>query len=361
MYIISFQALNLLVCTISFDLFCFSGKSDDELLSYVWEQYNQIMNTTQCFDSSHPLYDIKNKILNVLNSVTDASFEEILETNNDTCDVIDSEDFLHLFENNVKVTATYNKKILSSMKRSPSFVLTDTALTASDEIIYISSMSVRYLALCRFYDSEDENNHEKGDSEQELIVDKLKKLFSTEDESLHEVSSEIMVEYDDSKIPTWTNSSDVAHLARSKCQVKRKSDLEQDSAECLCKPLCRGYLRNDARIGSLQRMPMEFFDKNTVKVFHISSSVAVVSGCIKREILRFTAHRHGWLILVNLDIISMIQYNITDIRLLSSCNIQWERQSKKISEVSSDYRLWPFVATIYLYVVVRCHWNPLQC
>ena len=308
-------------------LSCFSGKTTDALFSYVCKQYGNIMSTTaRCFVSGHPSHDLKNTILSMLNSVAGRSFEEILEKN-------DSEDVQQ--DDGVgetDSTVTYSNRILSAMNKSSSFVLTGAALTMPEEVTCESNISMRYLVICRFYDNEGENSLGKVDSEKQEIMDKLKKMFSNEHDYFHEVDSETNT---DSKI--WTNSSEVAHLARNKCQLKRRTEAAQSAdhaqSNCTCESLCQRYLRNDARIESTQRMPMEFFYQGTVRVFKKHSTVVIICGCPKQEVLKLTGHKHGCLILVNLDVLAMVRHNISDIRFLSSAFLKWERKSTVAQEV----------------------------
>ena len=303
----------------------------DAIMSCVFKQYGNISNALGV-SSGHPLYHLKNKILSMLNSVTGTSFQEILD-NNDSEDVqkddkvADTADFLCGYE--TKVAVTCNNKIFSAMNKSSSFVLTGNALNIPDEITCESTVSMQYLVICRLFDSKGENNLEKVDSEKQTIVDEIKKMFSNEHDCFLEVDSGKKVTNIDSKIATWTNSSDVAHLARNKCQLKRKADLEHyaDQSKCTCERLCRRYQRDDARVEITKRIPMEFFDQGTVRVCKKRSTVFIISGFPKQEVLDLTRNSFGWLILINLDALAMLQYNISDVRFLSSPHLKWEQKS----------------------------------
>ena len=340
-------------------LCCSSGKTMDAIMSSVCNQYGDI---TRAWDllSDHPLHYLKNKILSMLNSVSGTPFQEILG-NNDGEDVQQDDrvtnDAEHLLGYKAEVTVTCNKMILSAMKKNSSFVLTGTALTIPDEITCESTVSMRYLAICRFYESGGENNVEKVDSEKQKILDEVKKMFSNEDDYFIEVDSGKKVTNIDSKISTWTNSSDVAHLARNKCQLKRKADAEQCTnriqSKCTCESLCQRYLSpDDTPVQTAQRIPMEFFDKSTVTVFKKRSTVFIISGFPKPEILDLTKNRHGWLILVNLDALAVVQYNISDIRSLLSVHLKWERKgvvTQKVRRIKKRARwsqIWVELFTI---------------
>ena len=321
-------------------LCCFSGKTSDELLSCVCNHYGNVIRNAWRTASSYPVHDLKNTILSMLNSVADTSFEEILE-NNDGADVQKDDGITNNEDCPLRceadITVSYNKRILSAMKKSSSFVLTGAALALPEEVTHESNISMRYLAICRFYDSEGENNVGKAGLETQEIVDELKKMFLHEHDLIYEVDSEMKDANIDSKISKWTNSSEVAHLARNKCQLKRKADAEQSAdhtqSKCTCERFSRRYLRSDARIESAQRMPMELFDQSSVRIFKTRSTVVIICGFPKQEVLKLTGHRYGWLILINLDILAMVQYNMSDIRFLSSRYLKWEQKSVVNQEV----------------------------
>ena len=317
--------------------FCFSEKTTDVLLTHICKHHGDILSNAWRIASGNPLHDLTNEILSILNTVDGTSFEEILENNvsenlqaeDGTSSVLDAE---------TMIAVNHENKILSALNKSSSFVLTDAALPELEEITDESNITMRYLVVGRSYDSEHEDELRKADLEKQEILDKLKNMFSNEHEHMHDFDHQVTVtNTDDSKISTWTNSSEVAHLARSKCQMKRKTDGKESAnhcqANCTCETLCRRYLRDDPRIDSTQRIPMEFFDQNTVKVLKKRSAVAIICGCLEQKVLKLTRYRHGWLIFINMDVLAMVRHSISDIRILSSAHLKWEQKSRITQKV----------------------------
>ena len=298
----------------------FSGQTTNALLSYACNQYSYFINTPWCSTvTDHPIQDLKNTILVVLNNVTDTSFEEIQQNN------VDETGRGCLFGYKTGYEVNYNTKILLAITKTPSFILTGTSLTICNEITNKSSVVMRYLAICKLYDCSDETYLEKAVPEEKEILNKLMKILFIEQEYVSEVDSERTTKCINTnpKELTWTNSSEVFHLARSKCQLKSKADLDSN-VKCTCETLAHAFLRNDTRIGCAQQMPIELLDQKTIKQLKISSTVVGVSGHLKTEILRDTEHTYGWLIFINIDALAMMRYNISDIRMLSSVHLKWK-------------------------------------
>jgi hypothetical protein len=82
---------------------------------------------------------------------------------------------------------------------------------------------------------------------------------------------------------------------------------------------------------------MEFFDQGTVRVFKKLSTVFIISGFPKQEVLDLTRNPFGWLILINLDALAMLQYNISDVRFLLSPHLKWEQKSVVTQKVHTPY------------------------
>lgn len=309
----------------------------DSLLTYICKHYDGVLNNAWRIASGNPLHDLTNEILSMSNAVDGTSFEEMLENNVSENIQAENGGTSSVFDGEAKIRVSHNKRILSAINKSSSFVLSAAALPKLEEITGESNISMRYLMIGRSYESEQEGELKKADGEKQEMVDKLKNLFSNEREYVHEVNSQV-TSAEDLKISAWTNSSEVAHLARKKCQVERTVEESSNhcQAHCTCETLCRRYLRNDAPIKSAQRIPMEFFEQNTVQVFKKRSTVLIICGCLQQEVLKAMGYRHGWLILINMDVLAMVQHNISDVRVLSSTLLKWERKVTILLNVFSN-------------------------
>ena len=310
----------------------------DSLLTYICKHYDGVLNNAWRIASGNPLRDLTNEILSMSNAVDGTSFEEILEN------IVSSENLQAEngstssgFDGEVMIRVSHNNRILSAMNKSSSFVLSAAALPKLEEITDESNISTRYLMIGRSYEGEHEGELKKADVEKQEMLDKLKNLFSSEREYVHEVNSQV-TSAEDLKISAWTNSSEVAHLARKKCQLERKVEKSSNhcQAHCTCETLCRRYLRNAAPIKSAQRIPMEFLKQNTVKVFKKHSTVVIICGCLQQEVLNAMGYRHGWLIFINMDVLAMVLHNISDVRVLSSTLLKWERKVAILFNVFSN-------------------------
>lgn len=319
------QKITRYFLTLIYSLCCFSGRKTNELLSYVFHECGKILSTEGCFASDHPLHDLKNEMLSILHNVTGRRFEELLEH----CDGTAGSDwgFLPGFESHKPVA--YRKSIFSAMKKSSSFVLTDAALTVPEEITRESTVGMRYLVISRFYDSEGEINLSKMGLDKQRILDALKKMLSNDHYEC--VKEGDLSSSTASQLPFWTNSSEVAHLARNKSRLKRKTDSKPNSESielnCTCETLAQRYLNNIAPIRCSLGLPLEFFNTDTLQVLKKRSNVVILCGSVKQEVLELTEHKQGWLMLINLDVFAMVRYKISDIRLLSSVHLKWEQQS----------------------------------
>ena len=310
----------------------------DSLLTYICKHYDGVLNNAWRIASGNPLRDLTNEILSMSNAVDGTSFEEILEN------IVSSENLQAEngstgsgFDGEVMIRVSHNNRILSAINKSSSFVLSAAALPKLEEITDESNISTRYLMIGRSYEGEHEGELKKADVEKQEMLDKLKNLFSSEREYVHEVNSQV-TSAEDLKISAWTNSSEVAHLARKKCQLERKVEKSSNhcQAHCTCETLCRRYLRNAAPIKSAQRIPMEFLKQNTVKVFKKRSTVVIICGCLQQEVLNAMGYRHGWLIFINMDVLAMVLHNISDVRVLSSTLLKWERKVAILFNVFSN-------------------------
>ena len=310
----------------------------DSLLTYICKHYDGVLNNAWRIASGNPLRDLTNEILSMSNGVDGTSFEEILE-NIVTSENLQAENggTSSGFDGEAMIRVSHNNRILSAINKSSSFVLSAAALPKLEEVTDESNISMRYLMIGRSYESGHEGELKKADVEKQEMLDKLKNLFSNEREYVHEVNSQV-TSAEDLKISAWTNSSEVAHLARKKCQVERKVEKSSNhcQARCTCETLCRRYLRNAAPIKSAQRIPMEFLEQNTVKVFKKRSTVVIICGCLQQEVLKAMGYRHGWLIFINMDVLAMVQHNIPDVRVLSSTLLKWERKVTILFNVFSN-------------------------
>lgn len=301
----------------------------------------------------HPYYHTKKKILEIAVSVTQTMFEEI--RTNKYCEEMppnsaSNKDNLSSFE--------CKSTILSAMKLKTSFSLTATALNVLEEITCDSNIYTKYLFLCKFYNHEDFTVMKK---QKEEVVKRIKNVFSRSDKYLKEFgANELLYEKCDLIVQNWINSSDVAHKSKRKYHMKNGLDIERmhHKSSCSCRKLCEHYL-DETSCTSYEtgELPLELLDKLSLLGLQLHRHLFLVSGFLTQEVLTSSGNKLGWLIIVNLDIGAMLLNNLTDIRLLSSPNINWIKLPPVEASVSRFFFMEViqfFIQTINFPTIILC-------
>ena len=307
-----------------------------------------------CYDVSHPLHHLKQEIQDNLTSLAEqlqTSFEEIDYTSKEdyknTREIDYSWSGAASLEHFVQDTNKRNQKILSALKNHASFVLCDTTLIIPEEITHASHIIKNELIIGRLFDKTEECcDSLKADSELQVVLKSLLALFSSSDECEqgHELQSSVdkMVDTTDPEIPTWTNSSQVAHLAKRKRPLKSETNPEESFTSnksqivCNCPTLCQRYLSKDALLDCQQLAFSKLVQRETLEISKIGSTVVMVTGLLSPENLKKSGidkNKHGWLIKVDLGAVAMVRYQISDIRLLWSSCAKIERRNTLTSKV----------------------------
>ena len=223
----------------------------------------------------------------------------------------------------------------------------DTTLIIPEEITHASHIIKNELIIGRLFDKTEECcDSLKADSELQVVLKSLLALFSSSDECEqgHELQSSVdkMVDTTDPEIPTWTNSSQVAHLAKRKRPLKSETNPEESFTSnksqivCNCPTLCQRYLSKDALLDCQQLAFSKLVQRETLEISKIGSTVVMVTGRLSPENLKKSGidkNKHGWLIKVDLGAVAMVRYQISDIRLLWSSCAKIERRNTLTSKV----------------------------
>lgn len=327
------------------------------MLAHIFEQINRLKKKSLCDVPGHPLNLLKHEIQDIWKSMDhmQTSFEAVAGNGEDApcaCNLncnysVTAGREIPFFHNpNFMPNITIqDQKILSALKNHGSFIFCDSDLAVPVEVTQTSHIIANELIIGKLFDKRRDCGFLEADTELQVVLERLKKFFniSSYTKYLSQNSVEKTGNETDSKISIWTNSSQVAHLAKRKRHRNSENNMEKCSTPnenqvlCNCRALYHKYLGKHTQSNFQQLTFSELVLQETLQTFRSSSTVVLVSGHLNCEVLEKSGiekGRHGWLIKINLNALAMARYHISDIRLLWSGIVKMERQSTAKNKVS---------------------------